>query len=223
MLSLSTTREAERRQALGCSRHPCCGRATHEARARPRADQLTQSARRGTLASRRSTAAVFWPRARQGEAFGRWPDAAGVLKASAGAFARSARSGGRAVSLGRLPGARLRAAHAGRRIPLRLWLVSGDALGERDVHEDRWTQASVNLFRCNGHKSGDSGGGKCEFARCHRKKLCQGYPQCRPQPHARGAFRPRDRFNAPGFRAGNCVIGKSLRICAASSSQKSCA
>jgi hypothetical protein len=36
------------------------------------------------------------------------------------------------VLLGRLPGARLRAVHAGRRIPLRLWLVSGDALGERD-------------------------------------------------------------------------------------------
>ena len=30
------------------------------------------------------------------------------------------------------PGARLRGARAGRRIPLRLWLVSGDALGERD-------------------------------------------------------------------------------------------
>ena len=30
------------------------------------------------------------------------------------------------------PGARLRATRAGRRIPLRLWLVSGDALGERE-------------------------------------------------------------------------------------------
>jgi hypothetical protein len=86
---------------------------------------------RGTLASRRSTAAVFWPRARQGVAFGRCLTRRCPM-ASAGAFARSARSGGWAVLLGRLPGARLRAVHAGRRIPLRLWLVSGDALGERD-------------------------------------------------------------------------------------------
>src|SRR5689334_167852 len=66
-----------------------------------------------------------------------WPDLgalhmSGALRSRIGAFARSARSGGWAVSLRRLPGARLRVVHAGRRIPLRLWLVSGDALGERD-------------------------------------------------------------------------------------------
>jgi hypothetical protein len=36
------------------------------------------------------------------------------------------------VSLGRLPGVVVTSQPAGRRIPLRLWLVSGDALGERD-------------------------------------------------------------------------------------------
>jgi hypothetical protein len=36
------------------------------------------------------------------------------------------------VSLGRLPGVVVTSQPAGRRVPLRLWLVSGDALGERD-------------------------------------------------------------------------------------------
>jgi hypothetical protein len=68
-------RSADRR---GVQRHPIF-RAGHKRPTRPRAGRLSPSARRGTLASRRSTAAVYWPRARQGDAFGRWPDAAGVL------------------------------------------------------------------------------------------------------------------------------------------------
>jgi hypothetical protein len=93
---------------------------------------------RGTLASRRSTAAIYWPRARLGNSFRRCLRG-GVLRPHQAAFAGPARSDGRAVSLGRLPGARLRVAHAGGRIPLRLRLVSGDALGEQDprniIHE----------------------------------------------------------------------------------------
>jgi hypothetical protein len=59
----------------------------------------------------------------------------GVLKLRDAAFAGPARSGGRAVSLRRLPGVVGTNQPAGRRIPLRLWLVSGDALGERDVSD----------------------------------------------------------------------------------------
>ena len=125
---------AERRQALGCLRGTRSERARDARPARPRADQLSQSARRGTLASRRSTAAVFWPRARQDKTFGRWPDAAGVrwLRRVHSHDPLVVAEGG---VLRHLPGARLRAVHAGRRIPLRLWLVSGDALGERDGEE----------------------------------------------------------------------------------------
>ena len=71
--------------------------------ARPRAGRLSPSARRGTLASRRSTAAIYWPRARLGDAFGRCRRG-GVLRPHQTAFAGPARSSGRTVSLGRLPG-----------------------------------------------------------------------------------------------------------------------
>ena len=54
-----------RRHPLLCADH---SRGPH---ASPRRVAFTVSARRGTLASRRSTAAVFWPQARLGKAFGR--------------------------------------------------------------------------------------------------------------------------------------------------------
>jgi hypothetical protein len=54
-----------RRHPLLCADH---SRGPH---ASPRRVAFTVSARRGTLASRRSTAAVFWPRAHLGKAFGR--------------------------------------------------------------------------------------------------------------------------------------------------------
>ena len=41
-----------------------------QVRASPRRVAFTVSARRGTLASRRSTAAVYWPRARLGQPWG---------------------------------------------------------------------------------------------------------------------------------------------------------
>jgi hypothetical protein len=98
--------------------------------ARPRADQLSQSARRDARLSALHRGDLLAPSPP-------WPflgalHMSGAPWSDMGAFARPARSGGWAVLLGRLPGARLRAVHAGRRIPLRLWLVSGDALGERD-------------------------------------------------------------------------------------------
>ena len=85
----------------------------------------------GTPASRRSTAAIYWLRARLGDAFGRCL-ARRCPRLRMGAFARSARSGGRAVLPGRLPGAWLRASPQDAASRSRLWLVSGDALGERD-------------------------------------------------------------------------------------------
>jgi hypothetical protein len=66
-------REAERRQALGCI--GTLGRATQARRARslalasPRRLAFTVSARRGTLASRRSTAAVYWRLSPPGRCF----------------------------------------------------------------------------------------------------------------------------------------------------------
>jgi hypothetical protein len=118
-LPVTQSEGAERRQAPGCSGTRCCRRAPHEARARPRADSSRRPRSRGTLASRRSTAAVFWPRARLRDTFGRCltrrcpPD-------SRAAFAGPARSGGWAVLPGRLPGVVVTSQPAGRRIPLRL-------------------------------------------------------------------------------------------------------
>ena len=45
------------------------------------------------------------------------------------------------------PGSRLRAEHAGRHIPLRLRLVSGDALGERDTAKVAWNGGSSSERR----------------------------------------------------------------------------
>jgi hypothetical protein len=93
-------REAERRQALGCS--GTLKRARAQARRRfnaapciPRRSAYAVRAP-GMLASRRSTAAIYWPPSPP------WPHLralhmSGALRRSMGAFARSARSGGRAV------------------------------------------------------------------------------------------------------------------------------
>ena len=48
-----------------------------------------------------------------------------------------------------LPGAWLRATRAGRRIPLRLWLVSGDALGERDEPNIGYNRNLVKTTRAS--------------------------------------------------------------------------
>ena len=159
-------REAERRQA------PLCERASNAGPRVPARSAFAVHAR-GTLASRRSTAAVFWPRARQGVAFGRCLTRRCPL-APAGAFTRSARSGGWAVSLGRLPGARLRAVHARRRIPLRLWLVSGDALGERDGTKIGAGKRASNYFGAMCIRLMIAAATTREFTRCHRGKLCTG-------------------------------------------------
>ena len=65
------TREASADRRPGAAAPVVYGRAPHEARARPRADSSRRPRSRGTLASRRSTAAVFWPRAHLSDAFGR--------------------------------------------------------------------------------------------------------------------------------------------------------
>ena len=129
------TREAERRQALGCSGTRF--RAGHSRRpARVPAQISFRSPRAGGRSPLGAPPRRFFgpePALANLRALLRTlPERGGVLKLRIAAFAGPARSGGRAVSLRRLPGARLRAVPAGRRIPLRLWLVSGDALGERD-------------------------------------------------------------------------------------------
>jgi hypothetical protein len=177
-----TQREgAERRQALGCSgtRRRASNAGPQGEIARPCIPSPTsfRSQRiRGMLASRRSTAGGFLAPSPPWRNL--WAlHMSGALQSRMGAFARSARSGGWAVLPGRLPGARLRAVHAGRRIPLRLWLVSGDALGERD---DR----KVVIGRCRSiladrfvHRSDDSGTPTIDFARCNRRCRHAGYPQ----------------------------------------------
>jgi hypothetical protein len=72
---------AERRQALGCSgtRRQTSNvglQALARRLAFPRRPSFRSLRSRGTLASRRSTAAIVWPRARLGEAFGRCTRAA---------------------------------------------------------------------------------------------------------------------------------------------------
>jgi hypothetical protein len=106
---LTKKREAERRQALGCI--GTLGRATQARRARslalasPRRVAFTVSARRGTLASRRSTAAVYWRLSPPGLLpFGRCLSRRCPTRFHQTAFAGPARSGGRAVSLKCLPG-----------------------------------------------------------------------------------------------------------------------
>jgi hypothetical protein len=59
----------------------------------------------------------------------------------------SARSGGGPLSRS-LPGAWLRATRAGHRIPFRLWLVSGDALDERDATSSRSSAKTQKEFGC---------------------------------------------------------------------------
>ena len=86
----------------------------------------------GTLASRRSTAAVYWLRARLGRS--NWAlklvHSAALLFAWAHSRVPLVVAGGR--SCPEPPGGVVTSQPAGRRIPLRLWLVSGDALGEQD-------------------------------------------------------------------------------------------
>jgi hypothetical protein len=127
---------------------------------------VTQARRRLRGASRPMTRDVrlsalhrggCWPRARLGEAFGRCT-AGRCPEPHIGEFTRPARSGGRAGFPGSLPGAWLRATPAGRRIPLRLKLVSGDALGERDAATVAWKcvqsrSAPADLFTSCGQRS----------------------------------------------------------------------
>jgi hypothetical protein len=78
----------------------------------------------------------------------------GALRSRISAFARPARSGGRTGALGRLPGV---AYEATRRtpIPLRLWLVSGDALGERDETDDKRSKRRVKRRERHVGNAGD--------------------------------------------------------------------
>jgi hypothetical protein len=128
----------ERRQALGCLRGTLLRASDVGPQARnvapcvPAQISSRRPRSRGTLASRRSIAAVFWPQTRLGENL-RTVHMSGALRSRIGAFARPARSGGRTVLPGRLPGVVVASQPAGRRIPLRLWHASGDALGERDI------------------------------------------------------------------------------------------
>src|SRR5262249_14624882 len=131
-LPTQKVREAERRQALGCLRgtrsrashvgpqgeiaRPCVPAQLAYASHAPGDARLSALHRDGFLAP-----------GPPGETIGHWRPRCRVA-----AFAGPARSGGRAVSPGRLPGVVVTSQPAGRRIPLRLWLVSGDALGERD-------------------------------------------------------------------------------------------
>ena len=99
--------------------------------ARPRADQLSQSARRGTLASRRSTAAVFWPRARQGAPLGTLPCGGARRFRRVHSHDPLVVADGRCCSgASRERGYEPCTQDAASRSDSRL--VSGDALGERD-------------------------------------------------------------------------------------------
>src|SRR5262249_2618490 len=123
---------AERRQALGCLR----GTRSRASNVGPQGEIArpcvpAQPAYASHAAGGRSPLGApprrfVGPRPawRNGRAF--------ALRCRVAAFAGPARSGGRAVLAGRLPGVVVTSQPAGRRIPLRLWLVSGDALGERD-------------------------------------------------------------------------------------------
>jgi hypothetical protein len=63
-------REAERRQALGCI-GTRLERASNVGPRVPARISFRNPRSRGTLASRRSTAAIYWPRARLGHSLGR--------------------------------------------------------------------------------------------------------------------------------------------------------
>jgi hypothetical protein len=116
-------------------------------RASPRRVAFTVSARRGTLASRRSTAAVFWPQARLGKAFGRClarrcPSRLTMLHSQvplvvAGGRCRSGAS--RALAcMHQL---------AGRRIPSHLGDASRKHPRRTERHEDRERQSTVKCFK----------------------------------------------------------------------------
>ena len=122
--SLSQEREAERRQALGCSG------------TRRRASDVGPQALARRLAFQRERSPLGAPPRRLLAPDPPWRNLRALHMSGALGLALAHSRVPLVVAEGRFcrapPGARLRAARAGRRIPLRLWLVSGDALSERD-------------------------------------------------------------------------------------------
>ena len=138
-VSLAQHEGAERRQALGCLRGTRSRASNAGPQARsvapcvPSQTSLRSPRIRGTLASRRSTAAIYWRPTRLGEALKRCT-VGGALELHV-AHSRVPL----VVAEGRCrrapPGGVVTSQPAGRRIPFRLWLVSGDALDERDARK----------------------------------------------------------------------------------------